>query len=392
MTPGGGVSSSSGPGADSPGGRLAARLSAVRARLAERGLDALLVTHPPNVRYLSGHIGTAGALVVGADWACLLVDARYREAVARQTSRGELPPDLVVADVPGSYDAASLACLRARSVAVAGVEADHLPVGRFQWFGQSAGAAMAFQAVSGLVEGVRVVKDRSEQDALRRAARGLDGVAEAAFAVVRPGVAEWEVAGVIEGALRSAGFEKPAFDTIVASGPNGALPHYRAGDRILASGDLVVLDFGGVMDGYCSDITRTVAVGPPDAEARRVYGAVLRAQQAAIAAVAPGRLAHEVDGMARRSLEGDGLGEAFGHGTGHGLGLEVHEAPRVGRPVEGVASATLAPGMVITVEPGAYLPGWGGVRIEDDVLVTDTGHEVLTAVPRELLVLGPVTR
>lgn len=383
MTPG--PADTAGPAVEFP-----ARLRAVRDAAAAQGLDALLVTYPPNVRYLSGHAGTAGALLVSRDELLLLVDARYREAVRQLAAAGGTPAGLTVADVPGSYDAAMLDAVRARGFARVGIEAEHLPVSRFQWFermGEPAGGAPAWVAVSGLVEGARVIKDAGEQGALRRAARGLTGVAEAAFRAARAGVRESDIAGVIEAALRAAGFEKPAFDTIVASGPNSALPHYRAGARVLAAGDLVVLDFGGVMDGYCSDITRTVAIGPPGTEARRVYGAVLRAQQAAIDAVGPGRTAESVDAAARNVLTEEGLGEAFGHGTGHGLGLDVHEAPRVGRPQPGLTPVELKPGMVLTVEPGAYLPGWGGVRIEDDVLVTADGHEVLTNVPRELLVL-----
>jgi Xaa-Pro aminopeptidase len=368
----------------------AARLAAVRAGMAARGLDALLVTYPPNVRYLSGHAGTAGALIVGHDTVALLVDARYREAARLLVDGGHAPAGLRIVDVPGSYDGAVLAqCLEARYHHV-GIEAEHLPVSRFQWFertGASSPVPPGWVAVTGLVEAVRVVKDLAEQAALRRAARGLTAVAAAAFRSARAGVRERDVAGAIEAALRATGFEKPAFDTIVASGPNSALPHYRAGDRILADGDLVVLDFGGVMDGYCSDITRTVAIGPPGTEARRVYGAVLRAQQAAIEAVAPGQTAEVVDAAARNVLIAEGLGDAFGHGTGHGLGLDVHEAPRVGKPQPGVDPVLLAAGMVLTVEPGAYLPGWGGVRIEDDILVTADGHEVLTDVSRELVVL-----
>jgi Xaa-Pro aminopeptidase len=187
--------------------------------------------------------------------------------------------------------------------------------------------------------------------------------------------------------MRGAGYERLAFDTIVASGPHAALPHHRAGDRILGAGDLVVLDFGGVLDGYCCDLTRTVSIGPPSPEARRLYIAVYDAHQAAIAAIRPGVESTAVDAAARRVLEARGLGEAFGHGTGHGLGLEIHEEPRITRPRPDVPSVPLVPGMVFTVEPGAYLPGFGGVRIEDDVLVTDTGCEVLTSVPRELLSL-----
>jgi Xaa-Pro aminopeptidase len=211
-----------------------------------------------------------------------------------------------------------------------------------------------------------------------------------AFAAVQPGVAEREVAAAIESALRQAGFERPAFDTIVASGPNAALPHHRAGDRRIENGDLVVLDFGGVLDGYCSDLTRTVSVGPPSEEIRRIYAAVLAAQQAAVAAVGPGVDASTVDRAARAVLEQAGLGEAFGHGTGHGLGLEVHEEPRLSRTSAGTIPPPrpLQPGMVVTIEPGAYLPGWGGVRIEDDVAVTSDGRAVLTSVPRQLLECG----
>ena len=188
--------------------------------------------------------------------------------------------------------------------------------------------------------------------------------------------------------MREAGYERPAFDTIVASGPHSAMPHYRAGTRVLASGDLVVLDFGGVLDGYCCDLTRTVSIGPPSREMRRVYEAVRDAQAAAIAAVKPGIDASVVDTAARDVVRDRGLAEAFGHGTGHGLGLDVHEEPRVGKPRADLAPVILAPNMVFTIEPGAYLPGSGGVRIEDDVLVTERGCELLTHVGRdELLAL-----
>jgi Xaa-Pro aminopeptidase len=201
-------------------------------------------------------------------------------------------------------------------------------------------------------------------------------------------MAEREVAGIIEAALRAAGYERPAFDTIVASGPNSALPHHRAGDRALETGDLVVLDFGGVLGGYCSDLTRTVSVGQPSPEAIRLHAAVRDAQAAAIEAVRPGMTTTDVDGAARQVLVAHGLGEAFGHGTGHGLGLDVHEDPRVSRPQSDAPPERLEPGMVFTIEPGAYVPGFGGVRIEDDVLVTETGCQVLTSVPRDLRVCG----
>jgi Xaa-Pro aminopeptidase len=236
-----------------------------------------------------------------------------------------------------------------------------------------------------VVERIRVVKDAAEVATLRQSAARLTDVVDVAIAAVRAGVTERAVAAAIEAAIRDAGYDRPAFDTIVASGPNSALPHYRAGNRVLAPGDLVVLDFGGVLDGYCSDLTRTVAVGTADPEARRVHAAVLDAQQAAIAAVRPGVQTSSVDAAARAVLEDRGLGEAFGHGTGHGLGLDVHELPRITRPRSDVPAVLLEPGMVFTIEPGAYLPGWGGVRIEDDVLVTDSGCELLTTSARDLL-------
>jgi Xaa-Pro aminopeptidase len=211
------------------------------------------------------------------------------------------------------------------------------------------------------------------------------------------GLREVEVAQALEVGMRRTGFAKPAFDTIVASGPTSALPHARAGERRLAAGDLVVVDFGGMFHGYAVDMTRTVAIGEPGPEARRIYAAVREAQAAAIDVVAPGASPEAIDRAARGVLEAHGYGPLFVHGTGHGLGLEVHEAPRVAaagtaRTVAGDGSFTVPPparvepGMVFTIEPGAYLPGFGGVRIEDDVLVTTGGCEVLTTGDRALRV------
>jgi Xaa-Pro aminopeptidase len=240
-------------------------------------------------------------------------------------------------------------------------------------------------------------KDAGEQATLREAARRLSAVLQGVMADIRAGLTEVDVALELETGMRRTGFSRPAFDTIVASGPNSALPHARAGDRRLANGDLVVLDFGGVYNGYCVDLTRTVSIGSPSPEAVRVYDAVRRAQAAAVGAVGPGVATAAVDAAARDSLTADGYGAAFGHGTGHGLGLEVHEAPRVARahpaslarvypPGHLPEATTLQTGMVVTIEPGAYVPGFGGVRIEDDVLVTAEGCEVLTTVGRDLLV------
>jgi Xaa-Pro aminopeptidase len=367
---------------------LGVRQATVHRAVDTLGLDALIVTAPANIRYLTNYAGSAGTLVATDEAMHLLVDFRYREAVRLQQASPAACPSLRVWDVPGSYDEALLACLAEIGVGTVGFEAGHLTVSRHEWLTRTASArqlSIRFRPTDGIVERARMVKDRTEVAALREAARRLTPVAQAAFTEVRPGVSERAIAARIESALRDAGYERPAFDTIVASGPNAALPHYRAGNRLLATGDLVVLDFGGVLDGYCSDLTRTVAVAPPSAETQRVFAAVREAQQAAIDAVRPGIATTEVDRAARRVLEAHGLGEAFGHGTGHGLGLDVHEEPRVTRPRADVAPVSLEPGMVFTIEPGAYLPGWGGVRIEDDVLVTEHGCDVLTLVSYALI-------
>jgi Xaa-Pro aminopeptidase len=368
---------------------LAARHLRLRDALDALSLDALVVTSAVNIRYLASHVGSAGVLVATREAMHLAIDFRYREAVRLLQDSGSACPGLRVWDVPASYDEALLECLAAIGVTAVGFEAAHLSVSRYNWWRDAAAARtldLELRPTERAVEQLRLVKDQFEAGKVADGARLLSGVADATFAAIGPGLSERAVAAVLEGAMRAAGFERLAFDTIVASGPHAALPHYRAGGRILAPGDLLVLDFGGVLDGYCCDLTRTVSIGPPSPESQRLHDAVLVAQQAAIAAVRPGIEASAVDAAARDVLDARGLGEAFGHGTGHGLGLEVHEEPRVSRRREGVLPTVLEPGMIFTVEPGAYLPGFGGVRIEDDVLVTETGCDVLTAVPRELRV------
>jgi Xaa-Pro aminopeptidase len=371
---------------------LSARHVAIRSRLDTLGLDALVVTNPTNIRYLSNHAGTAGTLVITQSAVHLVIDFRYQESVRSMQASDAACPGLRIWPVPASYDEALIDMLSEQALpAKVGIEAAHLTVARKEWLERttiSKGLAVNWTSTERVVEQARIVKDAAEVALLREAASRLTGVAEKAFRAIRPGIAEREVAAAIEMGLRSAGFERPAFDTIVASGPNAALPHYRAGSRMLKPGDLVVLDFGGVLDGYCSDLTRTVSVGAPTKDALRLHAAVQDAQRAAIEAVKPGVPATTVDAAARSLLESRGLGDAFGHGTGHGLGLDIHEEPRVGPLRSHSASVQLEPGMVFTIEPGAYLPGMGGVRIEDDVLVTRDGCEVLTSVPRELLALG----
>ena len=367
---------------------LAARHARIRESLETLSLEALIVTPPANIRYLSNFAGSAGILVLTRDAVHLLIDFRYHEALRALQASPAACPGLRMWEVPASYEEALIGCLAGIGVTTVGFEAAHVTVARYEWWRETiAGRQLdiTLRSTERVVEQARIVKDAAEIAILREAAARLEQVLPPVLAAVRPGVSERSVAAVIESSMRDAGYERIAFDTIVASGPHSAMPHYRAGTRTLAAGDLVVLDFGGVLDGYCCDLTRTVSIGPPSREARRVYDAVRDAHAAAVAAVRPGIDASAVDAAARDLLRDRGLGEAFGHGTGHGLGLDVHEEPRIGKPRADVPSVTLAPGMVFTIEPGAYLAGFGGVRIEDDVLVTASGGELLTSLPRELI-------
>jgi Xaa-Pro aminopeptidase len=342
--------------------------------------------------YLTNFTGSSAIAVLTRERLLFLTDFRYVTAVEASRGTEHECPALELVTVEGSYDAALSALLARLGAAHVGFEAAHLTVSRHEWLTSSlasAEAALKLVPTEGIVERARVRKDDYEIGTLRDAAERLSAAARAVLGDVARGITELELAHRVEARLRDAGFSKPAFDTIVAAGPNAALPHAHPGQRRLDEGDLVVLDFGGVYDSYCVDLTRTVTIGPASARAREVYGAVLEAHDRAVEAVRPGASRFEIDGAARNTLARHGLAEAFGHGTGHGLGIEVHEEPRISRRRPGVddvvSDEAVAAGMVFTIEPGAYLAGWGGVRIEDDVLVTDNGVEVLTDVTTELI-------
>ena len=381
-----------------PSASLSRRHQIIREALAARALDALVITAASNVLYLTNFTGSSAIVVLTADALYFITDFRYVTAVSDMAGTPHQCPDLELVTVDGSYDATLARVLAARPWKRIGFEAAHLTVARHNWLTQTLSAQSAIRspqsaidlvATESLVERARVRKDDYEIATLREAARRLSRVAASVGALVRRGATERDVALEIDVRVRRAGFERSAFETIVASGPNGALPHAAPGERTITDGDLVVLDFGGVYDSYCVDLTRTVSVGPASARAREVYAAVREARTRAVASVAPGRSRFEIDAAAREVLAGHGLGEAFGHGTGHGLGIDVHEDPRITRrrPDVDAGDEEVATGMVFTIEPGAYLPGWGGVRIEDDVLVTDDGVEVLTDVTTELIEL-----
>ena len=378
--------------ASAPSAALRARHQAVRAVLAERRLDAFVVTSPSNILYLTNFDGSAGVAIVDAFGLRLLTDSRYLAAVRERQSTALACPDLELDDVAGSYDSALMAVLERVDRRAIGFEADHMTVRRHEWLARSLEASRSgsqLVATESIVGKSRAVKDDHELAVFAEAGRRLSDVAEQVFTKIRAGRAERAIAADIDFLLRDGGFERPAFETIVASGPNAALPHARPSERRLGEGDLVVLDFGGVYDSYCVDLTRTVAVGSASPRAREVHDAVRAAQRQAIAAVTPGASRFGIDAAARTALGAAGMGEAFVHGTGHGLGLDIHEDPRIVqlRPGVDTRDEAIAANMVFTVEPGAYFPGWGGVRIEDDIAVTQDGARLLTTVTTELLEL-----
>lgn len=393
-----------------PRDTLAARHAKLRQAIVAADLHGLVVTHLPNIFYLTNFMGTAGIAVAMRDRLYLILDFRYASAAKAYWDTPHGCPDAEIVPVERTYDETLVALLKKLMPKRLGIEGNNVPLGRAYQLARNLGASLelgsgaifaaeevkiapdpiSLVATDSLVERLRIVKDAHEIEMLRRGAQLLGPVATDILAEAIPGMREQELAAKIDWRIKAAGFERCSFETIVASGPNSALPHAHAGERVLREGDLVVLDFGGVYGGYCVDLTRTVALGQPDAEMARVYQGVLEAQKAAIAAVKPGARAGDIDAAARNTLARHGLAEAFGHSTGHGLGVEIHETPRIGprREAAGGAPAppdeTIEPGMVFTIEPGAYLPGWGGVRIEDDVLVTSDGVEVLTNVPTSL--------
>lgn len=337
--------------------------------------DAALVTHMPNVRYLCGFTGSSGVLAFKNGKFAFFTDGRYttqaREEVAGATVRTGKNPALAEAAAWLQKQ------LGRRRGAVLAIEGEHMTVSareRLVAVLKSVGAKLRLKPTSGVVEGLRVVKEPEEQQKIRTAILLASGLFPGLVASLGPGVAEATVAAELEFHARKAGAEKMAFDTLVASGLRSAMPHARASAKPLPTRGFVIMDYGVILGGYHSDMTRTVHLGAPDERARGMYHAVLEANEAAIAAVRAGVTAESIDEAARRVLRRAKLEKYFTHSCGHGVGLEIHEPPRLGKGQQQL----LEEGMVITIEPGAYVPGYGGVRIEDVVRVTANGCEVLT--------------
>lgn len=359
------------------------RQKKLREHLVSSRLDALLVSQLPNIRYLCGFTGSAGFLLVMESGSVFLTDVRY-DTQAREEVKGA---KVIIARKALLTSVADWMAVRAKKSKgwTVGIEAEHMTVADRKRLADAMPANLRLRNAPALVEQARMVKDDDELTLIRAAIQLGATLFDRALQVMRPGVKESEVAAEMEYSARRAGAEAMSFSTIVASGARSALPHGRATEQAIPPGAFVVCDFGVILAGYCSDQTRAVWVGPtsgPEAtEARHAYESVREAQGAAIAAVRPGVTTGEVDAAARKVLRKAGLGRYFTHSTGHGVGLEIHEPPRVAPGQKEL----LKPGMVITIEPGVYFPGKWGIRIEDMVAVTDDGCEVLTPTSKDFL-------
>ena len=362
---------------DLPPLQVAARIGRLRAELADEGCDAVVVTDLANIRYLTGFTGSNGTLLVTGSNVTFVTDGRYRDQSADQLAEAGVDAEIEIANDPGPALRSA-----ARGITRIGLEADHVPWALQRRWDVDVFSWAHLVPTEGVVLRLRAVKDPGEVARLEHAA----AIADAALADVRSrlheGPTETEFRRELEDAMARHGAHAPSFETIVASGPNGAKPHARPGDRVIGStgaGELVVLDFGATFDGYHSDMTRTYVVGEPSTTQARMLDVVRRAQAAGVAAVCAGARCEAVDRVCRDVIAEAGWGDAFIHGTGHGIGLVIHEQPRLSATSDDV----LAAGHCVTVEPGVYLADHGGVRVEDSVVVTATGSRMLTHAPYE---------
>jgi Xaa-Pro aminopeptidase len=351
------------------------RVSAARRLLDRFGLDALVLFGLPAIRYLSGFTGSDGALVLTAGESWFLTDSRYTGQAALETS------GVRIREYRGKCEGVADLLGEMKTIRV-GIESEHTTVALFRALGGML-PDRELVPLGGELDELRMVKDDEEIRILGRCAELASSAFLAILEKVRPGAVERDIAIALEFAMKTTGADDKSFDFIVASGPRGTLPHGKAGERILETGEFVTIDFGALCQGYHSDETVTLAVGVPDARHKEIYGIVKDAHDLAMSAVQPGVSLKELDLKARDYISAKGYGSYFGHGLGHGVGLEVHEKPVVSFRSEGVVEE----GMVFTIEPGIYIPEWGGVRIEDTVVVTRDGCRPLTRVPKELMIL-----
>lgn len=351
------------------------KLTNLRKQLVKEQIDALLITNPYNRRYMTEFTGTAGVALVSLDNAVFITDFRYTEQAEKEIEGYRIVQhtNTIIEEV-----ALQVKDMNLKNV---GFEKDDMSFGLYELYNKAIEAEL--QPVSGLVEKLRMVKTADELAVLQKAANIADDAFKHIINYIRPGVTELDVSNELEFFMRRQGATSSSFSIIVASGLRSALPHGVATDKVIESGDFVTLDYGALYNGYISDITRTVAVGEPSEKLKEIYNITLEAQELALKEIKPGMTGIEADRIARDYITSKGYGEAFGHSTGHGIGLEVHEGPALSFR----SKTVLEPNMVVTVEPGIYLPEIGGVRIEDDIVITEDGNKRLTFATKELLIL-----
>ncbi|WP_129727183.1 Xaa-Pro dipeptidase [Ectobacillus funiculus] len=351
------------------------KLTKLRSMLRQEGIDGLLLTNSYNRTYMTGFTGTAGVVLLSAERALFITDFRYVEQAQKQAVGYEI----VQHTGPITEEVAK----RAKELGITklGFEQDTLTYSEYRMYGDKTEAELV--PVSGLVEKLRLIKTDAEIKILKEAAQIADAAFTHILSFIRPGVSELAVSNELEFFMRKQGAASSSFDIIVASGHRSALPHGVASEKLIETGEFVTLDFGAYYKGYCSDITRTIAVGEPSQDLKDIYDVVLEAQLRGLDGIRVGVTGKEADALTRDYITEKGYGQYFGHSTGHGIGLEIHEGP--GLSIR--SDTVLEPGMAVTVEPGIYIAGLGGVRIEDDVIVTKEGNEILTHSPKELIIL-----
>ncbi|WP_144547654.1 Xaa-Pro peptidase family protein [Bacillus sp. X1(2014)] len=351
------------------------KIEKLRSNFSTKGIDGILITSPFNRRYISNFTGTAGVVLISADKAQFLTDFRYIEQATKQCQGFE------IIKTTGSIPEEVAVQAKKLGIQKLGFEEDFLTYSSFKLYDKEIEAELV--PISGVIEKLRLIKTDSELKILKVAADIADAAFKHILDFISPGKTELEVSNELEFFMRRVGATSSSFDTIVASGHRSALPHGVASDKVIEAGDIVTMDYGCYYNGYVSDITRTVAVGEPDAKLKEIYEIVLEAQLRGMAGIKPGLTGKEADAITRDYITEKGYGEYFGHSTGHGIGLEIHEGPGLSLK----SDVVLEPGMVVTCEPGIYIPGLGGVRIEDDTLITKDHNEALTHSTKELIIL-----
>lgn len=358
------------------------RLQGLRTLISEKGIDSFLVSQQENRHYLSGFTGSAGWLFISQQQAILTTDFRYTEQARRESQ------DFEILQTKGETSVWFTKLLQKHGWHTLGFEAQHMPFAIFQQLSEIIATEhldLELIPCHVMVESLRYIKDTVELNIITKAVQLTDAAFTQTLATIRPGITEKEMAWKIESFLRQNGAEATAFDIIVATGPNTALPHARPGERRIQSGEPILIDMGARIDGYCSDFTRTICIGKADKILQEIYDIVLEAQQAAIEGIKSGMNGAEADNIARIIIEGAGYGDNFGHGLGHGIGLAIHETPSLSR----LSSDLLNDGMVFTIEPGIYIQGYGGVRIEDTVKLEQGTVKVLTRSAKYLSLQRP---